>query len=263
VPTNRVRAAATLQSKSRRQKRVDPRGRAFKGSQLQAQIYVNRLRGELEQAARAALPTLDEAARSLKWVSPLESDRFVEYQDSAFLRALRLERLAPDLSRFWPPHGPVWDALARVELHTGGEGVLLVEGKSYPKELYGKGCAAKAKRSKRLIGLALEETQAWLGLPVDAGRWMGSLYQSTNRLAHLYFLRERARVAAWLLHTCFIADVAHVAVSEEEWRDGLAQADRELGLAEASTYAAAVFLPARLRSDLLTASERDAWIIPR
>ena len=136
-------------------------------------------------------------------------------------------------------------------LRGSGEGILLLEGKSYPKELYGSGCAAKAAESKRLIRSALEQTQAWLGLPVAADRWLGSLYQSANRLAHLYFLREVAGVHAWLLHACFTNDIDHVPTGEAEWRQGLEQAERELGLTEASPYAGALFLPARPRSELL------------
>jgi len=40
----------------------------------------------------------------------------------------------------------------------------------------------------------LEQTQAWLALPVDADSWLGRLYQSANRLAHLW-LTERPSVA--------------------------------------------------------------------
>jgi hypothetical protein len=116
---------------TRHQARVNEHGRAFKGSQLQVQIYVNRRRDELEQTMRDGLETLDQAAELIEWVSPLEESRFIEYQDVAFLRAVGLERLAPELAAFWPARGgPVWDGLARIQLRAGGEGVLLVEGKS-------------------------------------------------------------------------------------------------------------------------------------
>jgi hypothetical protein len=231
--------------------RVDEHGRAFKGSQLQVQIYVNRRQGELDRTVRDGIEDLDQAAELIDWVSPLEEARFIEYQDVAFLRAVGLERLASELAAFWPRRGgPVWDGLARVHLHTGAEGVVLVEGKSYPNELYGPGCTATAEDSKQRIRSALERTQAWFGLPIGADRWLGRLYQSANRLAHLYFLREVAGVEAWLLHTCFINDVDHVPVNEEAWRLAIEHADRELGLAEASPYAGAVFLRARPRTEL-------------
>lgn len=107
----------------------------------------------------------------------------------------------------------------------------------------------KAEDSKRRIRSALERTQTWFGSPIGADRWLGRLYQSANRLAHL-FLREVAGVEAWLLHTCFINDVDHIPVNEEAWRLAIEHADRELGLAEASPYAGAVFLPARPRTEL-------------
>jgi hypothetical protein len=235
--------------------RVDAHGRAFKGSQLQVQIYVNRRQHEIEQKLREDLETLDQMAARFEWASPLESERFVEYQDVAFLRAVGLERLAPELAAFWPARGgPVWDGLARVHLRTGGEGVLLLEAKSYPKELFGRGCTAKAAQSKQLIRSALERTQAWLGLPVDADRWIGRLYQSANRLAHLYFLREVAGIDAWLAHACFLDDIDHVPITEDAWRRGLEDADRELGLAESSPFAGAAFLAARPRSELVGTS---------
>lgn len=232
--------------------RADAQGRAFKGSQLQVQIYVNRRQQELEQKLRDELETLDQMAARFEWVSPLELERFVEYQDVAFLRAVGLERLAPELASFWPTRGgPVWDGLARVHLRTGGQGVLLVEGKSYPNELFGPGCTAKADRSRQLIRSALEQTQTWLGLPVGADRWLGRLYQSANRLAHLYFLREVAGIEAWLLHACFVGDTDHVPITEDAWRRGLKEADRKLGLAESSPYAGAVFPRARPRDELV------------
>jgi hypothetical protein len=78
--------------------RADAQGRAFKGSQLQVQIYVNRSQQELERKVREELETLDQKTERFEWVSPLEVERFVEYQDVAFLRAVGLERLAPKLA---------------------------------------------------------------------------------------------------------------------------------------------------------------------
>ena len=95
------------------------------------------------------------------------------------------------------------------------------------------------------LSAALERTQAWLGLPVDADRWLGRLYQSANRLAHLYFLREVAGIDAWLAHACFLDDTDHVPIPKDAWRRGLEDADRELGLAESSPFAGAAFLVAR------------------
>ena len=232
--------------------RVDEHGRALKGSQLQVQIYVNRRSEQLESEIRGELPTLDVAAAKITWVSPLEKRLFAEYQDRAFLEALGLGHLHSKLRDFWPSRGPVWDGLARLTLDGGEVGVLLLEGKSYPKELYGGGCAAKAEKSRQMIRSALEQTQGWLGLsPLGVEAWLGPLYQSANRLAYLYFLREIVGVPAWLVHTCFTDDVAHVPVEKDDWRQGLEDVDRKLGLTEASPYAGAVFLRALERVELL------------
>jgi hypothetical protein len=55
------------------------------------------------------------------------------------------------------------------------------------------------------------------------------------------------------VHTCLINDVDHVPIEEDAWRRGLDEAERELGLAEASLFAGVevVFLPARPRRELL------------
>ena len=60
-----------------------------------------------------------KTAFSLRWVSPLSSDGYREYSDSAFLDALGLPQHSKELSRFWPSGGPHWDTLACVE-KTGG-----------------------------------------------------------------------------------------------------------------------------------------------
>ncbi len=239
-----MKAQKSLAKASRR---CDAKGRAFKGSQLQLQVYVNRHRETLEAATRAALPALPQESR-IDWVSPIEEEAFREYRDAAFLAKVNQAGLARDLARFWPARGPVWDGLAIV--HAGhAQGVLLVEGKGYPAELYGGGCKATSIQSRRVIERALEQTQRWLGLPIDASRWMGSLYQSANRLAHLHFLRRQG-VDAWLLHVCFLNDETHVPVDEDAWRLALEEAHKQLGVVHTS-YAGTAFLPACTRAVLL------------
>ena len=91
--------------------RVDKLGRAYAGSQLQIQIYVNRRSEELSQKVFQGLPDLALLHPHLNWVSPVEEGRFVECQDAAFLKACGLKHLSDDLSAFWPYGGPVWDVL--------------------------------------------------------------------------------------------------------------------------------------------------------
>ncbi len=76
--------------------RVDEFGRAYAGSQLQIQIYVNRRSEELSQKVLQGLSDLASLHPRLNWVSPLEKDRFAEYQDSAFLKACGLEHLSAE-----------------------------------------------------------------------------------------------------------------------------------------------------------------------
>lgn len=84
------------------QLRVDERGRAFAGSQLQVQLYSARRHGELEAAITA---TLNRRGEGLVWHAPIETARF---EDG--LATLR-------------PSGTA----------------LLIEGKSYPAEMRGSG----------------------------------------------------------------------------------------------------------------------------
>lgn len=146
---------------TKRNARVDDLGRAYAGSQLQIQIYVTRRSEELSQRVLDALPSLASSNARLRWVSPLESEKFAEYYDRAFLSALGFEHLDDALVEFWPRRGPHWDALAVVEVagDPHRRGVVLVEAKSYPDEIYNKkGCQA-SPRSRRRIEAALEQTK--------------------------------------------------------------------------------------------------------
>ena len=207
--------------------RIDSEGRAFKGSQLQTQVYVNRRPGELVDAIRQELPTLPDDF-GLTWVSPLAERRYVEYQDAAFLQSLGLEAHTPSLADFWPARGPVWDALAVVDARGDRPGVLLAEGKSYREELFGRGCQA-SEPSRSQIAAAIVRTQRWLGVDEEPERWMGRLYQTANRLAHLYWLREVVGVRAWLVHLLFVDD-PHAPTTRDHWVAAMEAANEELGL---------------------------------
>jgi len=206
--------------------RVDEFGRAFAGSQLQIQTYVNRRPKELEGAILDALPELREGGAALQWVSPLEADRFIEYQDESFLAALGLLGVAGELAEFWPQGGPKWDALAKIHWSQRGEhGVLLVEAKSYPKEMFSNGCLACEASRARIID-SLEATKVWLrAAPAD---WTGPLYQYANRLAHVYFLRHVAGIPTWFVNVCFAAD-PHSPTPKVMWKEELKRVKGMLG----------------------------------
>jgi hypothetical protein len=126
--------------------------------------------------------------------------------------------------------------------------VVLVEAKSHAAEMYGSGCQA-GPRSRRKIEAALEQTKRWLGVPENTD-WTGPLYQSANRLAHLYFFREVVSVPAWLVNVYFLPD-PHSPTTRAEWKMALTQVKAELGLSGIATpYTVEVFLTARDRREL-------------
>jgi len=223
-----------------------------RGSQFQVRTYVNERNEELSAAVLDQMPDLAERAVMLEWRAPL-APRFDEPRDEAFLAAVDRGNLAQSLRGFWPARGPVWDALAVVRLRGEGSGVLLCEGKSHPGEIYGGGTKA-GERSRVRIAAALTETQDWLGLPPDPERWMdplrpnepghSSVYQSANRYAHLYWLREVAGVEAWLCHLLFVDDPTYGATSRARWNKALPDIERDLGLeGQTIPFAGHVYLP--------------------
>jgi hypothetical protein len=84
--------------------------------------------------------------------------------------------------------------------------------------------------------------------------WCGPLYQTANRLAHVYWLHSLG-VRAWLVHLLFLDD-PHGPTSAAEWERALKQADDELGLTGLAGDAAGhVLLPAGTR--------KSCWPDPR
>jgi hypothetical protein len=199
------------------------------------QTYVNEFPCDFQDAISSALQT----ALKLKWVSPLKSERYVEYQDRSFLRALGLGCFSQQLTSFWPNGGPVWDALARDEISGG---VVLVEAKSHVAEIYGCGSKAVDKVSIWQIEATLRATKQWLDVPHDK-EWKTKLYQSANRLAHLYFFREVLHLPAWLVNVYFIND-AHSPTSMEGWSSGIQEVKRALGV-KTIPYYADIFIDAK------------------
>jgi TIR domain len=226
--------------------RIDERGRAFKGSQLQMQIYVNVRTRELDDAVRQALPSIPAEA-AIDWASPLASEGFAEYKDRAFLDAVGHRDLIKDLAAFWPRGGPRWDALARVR--SGDRvGVLLAEGKSYPEELAGGGLRAEGNSRARILD-AIAQTQQALGVSIEPEPWLGRFYQFANRLAHLLWLR-RCGVDAWLVHVLFTGD-PHGPTTEKQWLVALDELHAELGVTDDQlTHVGTALLPASDRSVL-------------
>lgn len=215
-------------------KRCDSTGRAFAGSQRQIQYYVNEQPAILQQAISDAL----EVLLSIRWVSPLRSERYREYRDLDFLTAVGLVKSRNELSQFWPRGGPCWDALGIDELRGG---IVLIEAKSHVPEISGNGCGAIADSSVGKIDASLAATKAWLGV-TGAADWKGDFYQTANRLAHLYFLREILHIEAWLVNVYF-SDDPHSPTSRTAWAPAIAEVKKCLGIDNVPFYAD-VFLQA-------------------
>ena len=179
----------------------------------------------------------------------MEEDCFAEYRDRFFLRAVGLQHLAPSLKAFWPRRGPCWDGLARIETAAALSGVVLVEAKSYPEEMEGSGCKAEGA-SLQQIQRALEEAKRWCAVP-ESTDWLGPLYQFANRLAHVYFLRERHGIPTWLANVCFIDDPTRKATSRTEWTAHMTALRSRLGFdGRPIPWVVDVFLEGQSRSEL-------------
>ena len=214
--------------------RTDATGRAYAGSQRQIQTYVNERTSELSHAIARVLKQYEIDESAILWVSPLAGDSYSEYQDEEFLKIIGAEQLTKELANFWPRGGPCWDALARLD----GGGCVLVEAKSHVSEVYGNGCGAKGD-SLRLIRSSLGKVRAWLGARPEAD-WLGRLYQSANRLAHLYFLRETGKVDAYLVNVYFTGD-PHSPTTPQQWDESMKAVAEELGIPGPVPYTASAF----------------------
>ena len=219
-------------------------GRARRGSQRQLQDYVNERPDELSQAILDQLPArVREWRAKIRWVSPLARDAYREYRDADFLRAVGLGDYVKELAEFWPSMGPSWDALGLISDSLGRmkPGVILVEAKSHIPEIYGSGCQASPKSLVR-IQAAIDHTRAWCGV-LAGENWLGPLYQSANRIAHLYWLYERIRTPVWLVNLYFTGDPIGPA-SRPDWEREIAMVKAQLGLKRPVPNLIEVYLPA-------------------
>ena len=205
--------------------------KATKGSQYWLQVLVNEQPERLNAPVREALG-LDPAAK-IEWRSPLASDDYAEYRDEAFLDLLDIRLDKVPLDAFWPKRGPQWDALGLV----GGNEPLLVEAKAHLAEFVSPPCQASPK-SLALIRKSLAAARAFfcdeaadLAQATEPPDWSGTYYQYTNRLAHLYVLRELNGIPAHLLFVDFVnaADVDGP-TSAAEWHEAIAACHRHLAL---------------------------------
>lgn len=158
------------------------------------------------------------------WVSPLQNDNYSEYRDHSFIDIVGLIPKEIQLERFWPKGGPQWDALAI----TSTKKVILVEAKANVREIRTTGTKAK-ELSKKLIGKSLTELKDFLEINNDVD-WSSTYYQYTNRIAHLFYLREKCNVPVYLINIYFINDKTHIATKREKFELALKKLKNHLGL---------------------------------
>jgi hypothetical protein len=163
---------------------------------------------------------------NIDWRSPLQSDDYAEYRDGDFLRRLGiLNKIKYSLSDFWPNNGPQWDALG-----VSDDEIILVEAKANIPEMVSSGTDAKNPKSISKIGNSLDEVKKYLSVS-DSIDWTGTFYQYVNRIAHLYYLREKNQLKARLLFIYFINDVTvHGPKTKDKWLGAIQTMECYLGL---------------------------------
>jgi hypothetical protein len=208
--------------------------------QLYANSYSLALR---EEGVRVGV--LPEGA-TLDWVSPLHGDRYTEYRDSDFLEQMSLSQHAATLRDYWPTGGPCWDGLAHWARNRES-GVLLFEAKSYPGEAHSR-MMARAGSSIERINKALALTSTWLRLEATPPTWFSEFYQTANRLAHLYFLREMCGLDAGLVFLLVVEDPTHRPTTRDEWEVAWPLMWDRMGLPGPPPHTHAVLIPGLKRS---------------
>jgi hypothetical protein len=122
----------------------------------------------------------------------------------------------------------------------------MIEAKAHTPEIVSSPSGA-TEPALSLIRQSLAATKAFVGsdAPCD---WAATFYQYTNRLAHLYFLRELNALPAFLVFIYFThaPDVAE-APSEAEWRGALRLLHSYLGVGRhrLSAYVSEIVIDAR------------------
>lgn len=182
-----------------------------KGSLKDIQILVNQNKNLLNALIECKISSI--YSYNIEWFSPLSEDEYAEYSDKDFISLLKLKLSIKKLEKFWPNRGPKWDALGK----TKSNEVLLVEAKANIPEMVSPGTTAKNEKSIKLINKSLNETKSFLKIKNDID-WSSKFYQYTNRIAHLYFLREINKIPAFLINIYFYNDsLVNGPKSKREW----------------------------------------------
>jgi len=194
-------------------------GAKSKGSQHWLQSLANHHSDAFDRAVHSS------DLGQIRWLSPLETDSFAEYQDQAFLDLVGVKLESLPLTSFWPARGPVWDGLALTSLGA----LLMVEAKANLPELQSPPSHA-SPRSASLIRASLGRAKPSFGAPEDAD-WMSVYYQYANRLAWLHLLRAENGIPAYLVFLYFSgASEVNGPMSPSGWKSAIQQAHRSLKL---------------------------------
>jgi hypothetical protein len=194
---------------------------ATRGSQYWIRRAVEQ-QGALNGALASRLGGL--GAGDIEWLSP-KPPKYREFRDGLAFAEVGIQQLANrDLAAFWPPRGPVWDALGRA-----GREFLLVEAKAHVSELASPASGAKPQSLVRIMG-SLAEVRRFYA-PESRANWSGAFYQYANRLATLYLLRQINGVRAHLVFVYFLnAKDVNGPGSSAEWDAALTVMHAALGL---------------------------------
>jgi len=149
-----------------------------------------------EIRSKLNLPSSEE----IRWLSPLKKDEYAEYSDQDFIDLLEVKLEKMPLSDFWPKRGPHWDALGK----SISGNLFLVEAKSHIRELTST-MEPTDEDSIKKIRRSLDVTKDFLNPKADTD-WSCGFYQYTNRLAHLYLLRAKNQLLAYLVFVYFVND---------------------------------------------------------
>lgn len=175
-------------------------------------------------------------ARRIEWLSP-NADTHVELRDDAW-GLIGLTADSPQKAGWWPSGGAVWDGVARVDGPEGEVGGIFVEAKGRPGELTGGGMKATSDKSIARIKSALADVQAFLGV-APSDEWLRACYQPANRLALLWYARNKCEPPApvWLVSMYFLGEhypkVTSTEVgpeTEEAWKPIIEAVHQRMGL---------------------------------